>query len=310
MAISFPGSCDDPPDVYNAVKAKLAGNLFPVETVITYECREGHQFSPGETTRHIKCLPDFTWTETPPPCESKPVFLLVWQNYYRMKQLSHCPWSAVVQVAGWGERRDARGAQLGASRLCCDSRAPLICSSAPGFSLLYLPAMLSSPFNLCGNSHCGVEGPLPHPRGGCGCRVPCRHPVPQEGPGMVLRQISCCDVSLSNKAVTFLFAMNLLSSGWLCRGFSLANVWHSSGIRCSNPDIRNGKPVRVWEHKEHYVYGDRLEITCNDGYAFKGHSSNIELQCTSDGRWDPAVPECTPGGRELVNRVALVTTYF
>ncbi|KFV13015.1 Complement receptor type 2, partial [Pterocles gutturalis] len=62
-------SCDDPPDVHNAVKAKLAGNLFPVETIITYECREGHQFSLGETTRHIKCLPDFTWSETPHPCE-------------------------------------------------------------------------------------------------------------------------------------------------------------------------------------------------------------------------------------------------
>ncbi|KFP06167.1 Zona pellucida sperm-binding protein 3 receptor, partial [Calypte anna] len=62
-------SCDDPPDVDNAFKAKLAGNLFPVDTVITYECREGHQFSPGETTQHIKCLPDFTWTETPDPCQ-------------------------------------------------------------------------------------------------------------------------------------------------------------------------------------------------------------------------------------------------
>ncbi|NXA24697.1 CR1L protein, partial [Ibidorhyncha struthersii] len=131
-------SCDDPPDVHNAVKAKLAGNLFPVETVITYECREGHQFSPGETTRHVKCLPDFTWTETPRPCER---------------------------------------------------------------------------------------------------------------------------------------------------------------IRCSNPDVRNGKPLHVWGHKDDYVYGDRLEITCNDGYAFKGHSSNIVLQCTSDGRWDPAVPECTPEPR-------------
>ncbi|KAM6370132.1 complement component receptor 1-like protein [Pluvialis apricaria] len=131
-------SCDDPPDVHNAVKAKLAGNLFPVETVITYECWQGHQFSPGETTRHIKCLPDFTWTEIPGPCE----------------------------------------------------------------------------------------------------RIP-----------------------------------------------------------CSNPDIRNGKPVHAWEYKDNYVYGDRLEIMCNDGYAFKGHSSNVVLQCTSDGRWDPAVPECTPEPR-------------
>ncbi|KAM6192173.1 complement component receptor 1-like protein [Sarcoramphus papa] len=127
-------SCDDPPDVPNAVKAKLAGNLFPVETVVTYECREGHQFSPGENTQHIKCLSDFTWTETPHPCER---------------------------------------------------------------------------------------------------------------------------------------------------------------IRCPNPDVRNGKPLHVWEDKDDYVYGDRLEITCNDGYTFKGHSNNIVLQCTNDGRWDPAVPECT-----------------
>ncbi|NXN47641.1 CR1L protein, partial [Rhinoptilus africanus] len=128
-------SCDDPPDVPNAVKAKLAGNLFPVETVITYECREGHQFSPGETTRHIKCLPDFTWTETPHSCER---------------------------------------------------------------------------------------------------------------------------------------------------------------IRCSNPDVRNGRLLHVWEEKDDYAYGDRLEVTCNDGFAFRGRSSSIVLQCTSDGGWDPAVPECTP----------------
>ncbi|XP_009463944.1 PREDICTED: complement receptor type 2-like [Nipponia nippon] len=131
-------SCDNPPDVYNAAKTKLAGNLFPVDTVITYECREGHQFSPGETTRHIKCLPDFTWTETPQPCER---------------------------------------------------------------------------------------------------------------------------------------------------------------IRCPNPDVKNGKLLNVWEEKDNYVYGDSLEITCNDGYAFKGHSNSVVLRCTSDGRWDPAVPECTPEPR-------------
>ncbi|NXL56247.1 CR1L protein, partial [Chordeiles acutipennis] len=128
-------SCDNPPDVYNAVKARLAGNLFPVGTVITYECREGHQFSPGENTWHINCLPDFTWTETPPACER---------------------------------------------------------------------------------------------------------------------------------------------------------------IGCPNPDIRNGKPLHLWDVQDNYVYGDRLEVTCNDGYAFKGHGSSIVLQCTSDGTWDPAVPECTP----------------
>uniref|UniRef100_A0A663MBZ1 Sushi domain-containing protein n=1 Tax=Athene cunicularia TaxID=194338 RepID=A0A663MBZ1_ATHCN len=131
-------SCDDPPDVFNAVKAKLAGNLFPVDTVVTYECREGYQFSPGETTRHIKCLPEFTWTEAPHSCER---------------------------------------------------------------------------------------------------------------------------------------------------------------VRCQSPDLKNGKPVHIWEVKDNYVYGDRLEIMCDDGYAFKGRSNNVMLQCNSDGRWDPAVPECVPEPR-------------
>ncbi|KAM8988351.1 complement component receptor 1-like protein [Ara ararauna] len=128
-------SCGDPPDVHNAVKAKLAGNLFPVGTAITYECWEGHQFSPGEDTWHIICLPDFTWTKTSHSCER---------------------------------------------------------------------------------------------------------------------------------------------------------------IRCPDPVIRNGKPLGVQENQEHYEYGDILEVTCNDGYAFKGHSHNIMLRCTSDGTWNPAVPECFP----------------
>ncbi|KAM6295153.1 complement receptor type 2-like [Aegotheles albertisi] len=127
-------SCDDPPDVYNAAKTKLAGNLFPVDTVISYECNEGFQFSHGEATQHVKCLPDFTWTETPSPCER---------------------------------------------------------------------------------------------------------------------------------------------------------------VRCPHPDIRNGKPLNSWQEKDVYLYGDRLTITCNEGYSFRGRSDNIMLQCTSDGSWDPAVVKCT-----------------
>ncbi|NXK49547.1 CR2 protein, partial [Chauna torquata] len=127
-------SCDDPPDVYNAVKAKLAGNLFPVETVVTYECRMGYEFSPGENTRHIKCQPDFTWTEAPLPCKR---------------------------------------------------------------------------------------------------------------------------------------------------------------IRCPNPDVGNGKLINTWDKKDEYVYGDRVQIMCDDGYTFKEHSNRVVLQCTNEGTWDPAVPECT-----------------
>ncbi|NWS97001.1 CR2 protein, partial [Mionectes macconnelli] len=129
-------SCDDPPDVYNAVKARLAGNLFPVDTVVTYECREGHEFGAGETTRHIRCQPNFTWSEIPPPCQK---------------------------------------------------------------------------------------------------------------------------------------------------------------IRCPDPDIPNRK--LTGDRRDDYVYGHRLEVTCRDGFAFRGRGSRITLWCTSDGRWDPVPPECVPEPR-------------
>ncbi|NXX36594.1 CR1L protein, partial [Nicator chloris] len=128
-------SCDDPPDVRNAVKARLAGNLFPVDTVVTYECQQGHQFSTGEATWNISCLQGFVWSEPPPPCE----------------------------------------------------------------------------------------------------RVP-----------------------------------------------------------CPDPHIPNGWPVHPWQVKEGYEYGDRLEVACREGFAFRGRGSSVTLRCGSDGGWDPAVPECIP----------------
>ncbi|KFO63192.1 Complement receptor type 2, partial [Corvus brachyrhynchos] len=95
-------SCDDPPDVRNAVKARLAGNLFPVDTVVTYECQQGYQFSAGETTRNVTCLPDFGWSAAPPPCE-KP----------------HCPKPDIPHGKEVYNRRSGYtvGAQV---RLACD----------------------------------------------------------------------------------------------------------------------------------------------------------------------------------------------
>ncbi|XP_053853872.1 complement receptor type 2 [Vidua macroura] len=131
-------SCDDPPDVRNAVKARLAGNLFPVDTVVTYECEQGHQFRAGKTTWNISCLQDFVWSEPPPPCE----------------------------------------------------------------------------------------------------RIP-----------------------------------------------------------CPDPHIPNGKPLHPWQVKEVYESGDRLEVECREGFAFKGRGSSVTLHCGSDGGWDPAMPECIPEPR-------------
>ncbi|NXM45366.1 CR1L protein, partial [Gymnorhina tibicen] len=131
-------SCDDPPDVRNAVKARLAGNLFPVGTVVTYECQQGHRFGAGESTRNISCLPDFAWSEPPPPCER---------------------------------------------------------------------------------------------------------------------------------------------------------------VTCPDLHVPNGKPLHPWQVREVYEYGDRLEVVCSEGFAFKGRDSSITLRCTHDGGWDPAAPECIPEPR-------------
>ncbi|XP_041278458.1 complement receptor type 1-like [Onychostruthus taczanowskii] len=128
-------SCDDPPDVRNAMKTRLAGNLFPVGTVVTYECQQGHQFRAGKTTWNISCLQDFVWSEAPAPCE----------------------------------------------------------------------------------------------------RIP-----------------------------------------------------------CPDPHIPNGRPLHLWQVKEVYESGDRLEVACNEGFAFKGRGSSVTLRCGNDGGWDPTVPECIP----------------
>ncbi|POI29582.1 hypothetical protein CIB84_006667, partial [Bambusicola thoracicus] len=128
-------SCDDPPDVQNAVKARLAGNLFPIETVITYECHTGYEFSPGVVTEHISCQPDYTWTEIPPPCKR---------------------------------------------------------------------------------------------------------------------------------------------------------------ISCPNPATKRGMHIKFWDRKDTYVFGDRVQITCNPGYVFKDHDDHVVLQCTGNGTWNRAAPECIP----------------
>lgn len=101
-----------------------------------------------------------------------------------------------------------------------------------------------------------------------------------------------------------------VTSRWLRRGFTLAPVRCFSGIHCPAPDVRNGKLLYGWEEKDVYAYGDRLEMTCIDGYAFKGHGGNVVLRCTSNGHWDPAALECVPGRREPVKQVDLATTVF
>lgn len=91
--------------------------------------------------------------------------------------------------------------------------------------------------------------------------------------------------------------MNLLSLRYLCHDFTLAAVWCFSGISCPNPATKSGTHISSWDKKDTYVLGDRVQVICDPGYVFKDSDDYVVLQCTNDGTWNRAAPECIPGRR-------------
>ncbi|NWW78227.1 CR2 protein, partial [Climacteris rufus] len=190
-------SCNDPPDVRNAVKARLAGNLFPVDTVVTYECQRGHKFSEGQTTWNITCLPGFVWSETPPPCKRIPC-----SDPYGPHLKALHPWQ-VKGVHVYGDRLD------------------MTCSE--GFALKGGRGSSSSITILCTSD--GSWDPA----------------VPE-----------CIPES-----------------------------------RCPKPDIPHGK--EVYRSKSDYIAGAQVRLACDEGYTLRGSESST---CWSDKSWDPPLPFC------------------
>lgn len=273
MLILPAGSCDDPPDVQNAVKGRLAGNLFPIETVITYECKTGYEFSPGVVMEHISCQPDYTWTEVPPPCKSKCTFL----------QLKYpCVWTKLFPIK---------------ESVC---------------SLPYLPDVLSAPLspwkNQCTVTKMGWRGAA-SANGGEGNVNPGK---PHESNGAHQRwwrDAITSYVCPKNRTafrsgqkwlfVLLLPQMSLLSWRYLCHDFTLATVWRFSGISCPNPATKTGMQISFWDRKDTYVFGDRVRIICDPGYVFKDRDDHVMLQCTNNGTWNRAAPECILGRRAV-----------
>ncbi|XP_044871826.1 C4b-binding protein alpha chain-like isoform X2 [Mauremys mutica] len=60
-------------------------------------------------------------------------------------------------------------------------------------------------------------------------------------------------------------------------------------IRCSSPDITNGKAI---PRKETYMYEDKIRIECNSGYALK--NKNGLIKCEHNRAWHPPLPICEP----------------
>ncbi|NWT11791.1 CR2 protein, partial [Vireo altiloquus] len=312
-------SCDDPPDVRNAVKARLAGDLFPVDTVVTYECQPGHQFSTGETTHNVSCLPGFVWSEAPPLCESitcpdlhipngKPLNLWQVKEVYEYDDRLEVACSEGFAFKGHESSITLRctrdgvwepavpecipephcpkpdilhGKEVYNSRrdYAVGARVKLGCDE--GYTLR------GSQFITCG-ADLSWEPELPFCDKVCG-------PPPQISFGQ--------HSGRSNKEfpygtnVTYKCAEGLSLVGdktIYCTsedGESLA--WSGPApqcrvVRCPKPVVERG---RMTPQMFTFPYGLLLNFSCDEGFALRG---TAQSRCQADGTWDPPVPTCQP----------------
>uniref|UniRef100_A0A8C2TTS2 Sushi domain-containing protein n=1 Tax=Coturnix japonica TaxID=93934 RepID=A0A8C2TTS2_COTJA len=84
---------------------------------------------------------------------------------------------------------------------------------------------------------------------------------------------------------------------------SMVGLWkHTVTLgNCPNPATKKGMRISAWDEKDAYVFGDRVRITCDPGYVFKDRDDYVILQCTNNGTWNRAAPECIPGRRDAVS---------
>ncbi|NXF12212.1 CR2 protein, partial [Smithornis capensis] len=308
-------SCDDPPDVYNAVKARLAGNLFPVDTVVTYECQEGHQFSEGETTWHIRCQPNFEWSETPPACERihcsvpyTPNIRRIWRDTFR-----------------YGDRVEVT-CQDGFAFKGRGSSIILQCTSEGTWDPP-LPECISEP-------HC-PRPEIPHgtevPKSKRGYRVGTQVKLAcDEGFALRGSDLTTCEADLTwapplpfcdkacgpppeissgghSDAVGKEFPYGAKVTYTCVEGLSLIGnksiyctsddgenlVWSGTApeckvVRCPKPVVERG---RTTPQRFTFPYGVVMQFSCEEGFAL---SSATESRCQADGTWDPPVPTCQP----------------
>ncbi|NXR50646.1 CR1L protein, partial [Hippolais icterina] len=312
-------SCDDPPDVRNAVKARLAGNLFPVGTVVTYECQHGHRFSTGEVTWNISCLRDFVWSETPPPCEGIP-----------------CPDPHIpngMPLRQWGRRE---GYEYG-------DRLQVVCTE--GFTFRGHRSSITLRCGINGEWDPAVPECIPEPH----CPKPdiYRGKVvderrssyrvgaqvrPQCEEGFTLRgseSITCgadlswepglpfCDKVCGpppgipfgqhsgrglrefpyGASVTYKCAegLSLIGDESLhCTSEDGENLtWSGAApecraVRCPRPAVDRG---RMSPQSFTFPYGLLLHFSCDEGFALRGAAQS---RCGADGTWDPPLPTCQP----------------
>ncbi|NWH88190.1 CR2 protein, partial [Aegithalos caudatus] len=312
-------SCDDPPDVRNAVKAKLAGNLFPVDTVVTYECQEGHQFSMGEATWNISCLQDFVWSETPPPCERIPC-----PDPHIPNGKALYPWQ-VKEGYEFGDRLDVactegfafQGRGSSVSLRCGSDGAwePAVpeCTPEPRCpkpDILHGKEVDKSRsdytvgtrvrldceegFGLRGSASltCGAdlswEPGLPFCDRVCG--PPPQLPFGQhsgrggrEFPYGAKVTYSCAEgLSLIGEQSLHCTSEDGESLAWS------GPAPECRAVRCPKPVVQRG---RMSPQSFTFPYGLVLHFSCEPGFGLRGAAQS---QCRADGTWHPPLPTCQP----------------
>ncbi|NXN98947.1 CR2 protein, partial [Rhinopomastus cyanomelas] len=312
-------SCDDPPDVANAVKARLAGNLFPVETIVTYECREGHEFSPGETTRNIKCQEDFSWSEAPPRCErircpapdlrngqlvgpwprgddyafGDSVELVCSEGYALRGHGGH----AVLRCTGAGtwdpevpecvpeprcpKPEVAHSQEIYRSRDDYRAGTQLRLRCDPGY------ALRGHDFTEC-RADASWAPPLPFCDRVCG-------PPPQTANGQHSGVGQEQFPYGANVTYSCLEGLSLVGEESIyCSSSDGVNLeWSGPApecrvVRCPKPVVERG---RMTPETFVFPYGVAVRFSCDEGFVLRG---SAEIQCLADSSWHPALPSCQP----------------
>ncbi|XP_021233226.1 complement receptor type 1-like [Numida meleagris] len=312
-------SCDDPPDVQNAVKARLAGNLFPVETVITYECKTGYEFSPGVTMQHVSCLPDFTWSETPPPCEriscpnpatkrgmdvsfwdKKDVYVfgdrvrIICDPGYVFKDDANYVVLQCTNNGTWNRPAPECVPEPHCSKPVIDHGREVYRSKTDYSVGTQLRIECDEGYVLIAQElvTCQADGnwfpTLPYCQQVCG-------PPPQGTHGLNINSTSSffpygyrvnydCPPGLSLIGDESIYCtsedgVNLEWSG---------PAPECRAVHCPTPVVEHGEMVPL---RHTFPYGTSVSFYCKKGFALHG---NAESRCAADGIWQPDLPQCQP----------------
>uniref|UniRef100_A0A8B9V5I8 Sushi domain-containing protein n=1 Tax=Anas zonorhyncha TaxID=75864 RepID=A0A8B9V5I8_9AVES len=312
-------SCDDPPDVFRAVKARLAGNLFPAGTVVTYECEPGYELSPGQNTRHITCLADLTWSEAPSSCNkiscpdpvvgnARPVN--VW---YKPVKYMYGDTVSINCNEGYTIRDYGSNVVLRCTNKGTWDPAVTECTSVPhcpqpvtdhgrevyksknDYSVGTRVTMACDEgYVLRGDEQIECKADQNWTPSVPFCDKGC-DPPPQITSGQYTASRSGVFPYGSEVKYSCAAGLSLIGDKSIyCTSTDGENlVWSGPApecrvVRCPRPDVEHG---RMAPPRHTFPYGVTVTFSCDEGFVLRG---DAETWCTANSTWQPPLPSCVP----------------